>query len=165
MMQLSIIAALANQKVIGYHNRLPWHLPADLRHFKEITMGKPVIMGRRTFDSIGRPLPGRSNIIISRNSHFIAEGCLVVHSLAGALAQVTHVPEAMIIGGTEIFRQALPLAQKLYLTFIHADIKGDVFFPEWQTQEWQETARQDFETDDQNAYAYSFAILERKVNV
>lgn len=162
-MQLAIIAALAKQRVIGYQNKLPWHLPADLRHFKQLTLGKPVIMGRKTFESIGKPLPGRTNVIVSRNADYQAEGCRIAHSLTEALAQVSEAPEAMIIGGTEIFRQALPLAQKLYLTFIHADIKGDVFFPEWQSSEWQEIAREDFGSDDNNPYDYSFVTFARKV--
>lgn len=160
-MQVSIIAALANNRVIGYQNQLPWHLPADLKHFKELTMGKPIIMGRKTFESIGKPLPGRTNVVVSRNPAFEADGCIVVHSLEAALEKVSYVPEAMIIGGTEIFRQALPLAHTLYLTFIHADIAGDVFFPEWGANDWQEFKRQDFKADEKNGYEYSFVTLSR----
>lgn len=161
-MQIAIIAALANQRVIGYQNRLPWHLPADLKHFKALTLGKPVVMGRKTFESIGKPLPGRTNIVVSRNPDYKLEGCLTADSFMQALTLAEAVEEVMVIGGTEMFRQALPMAQTLYLTFIHADIEGDVFFPEWNAAEWYETERQDFAADAKNPYNYSFVTLRRQ---
>lgn len=162
-MQVAIIAALANQQVIGYQNQLPWHLPADLRHFKQLTLKKPIIMGRKTFESIGKPLPERTNIIISRNPAYQASGCLVAHSLAEALKLANTAEEVMVIGGTTIFEQALPLAQTLYLTYIHADIKGDVFFPPWNADDWQTIHTQYFNADEKNVYNYSFVTLTRKI--
>lgn len=161
-MQISIIAALANNRVIGYQNQLPWHLPADLRHFKELTLGKPIIMGRKTFESIGKPLPGRKNIVVTRDQGYQADGCVVAHSLPEALAQAGAASEVMIIGGTELFAQALPLAHCLYLTFIRADFTGDVFFPLWDAAEWEETERQDFGADEKNKYSYSFINYSRR---
>ncbi|CAM4371929.1 MAG: IS1595 family transposase ISSsu9 [Legionellaceae bacterium] len=162
-MSLSIIAALAKQNVIGYQNKLPWHLPADLRHFKELTRGKPIIMGRKTYESIGKPLPERLNIIITRDTSYKAEGCLIAHSFNEAIELTRDTAEIMVIGGTEIFRHALPLAQKLYLTFIDADIEGDVFFPQWSIDEWNELQRETFNPNEKNPYPYSFVTFERKI--
>ena len=161
-MKLSLIAAMADNRVIGHENRLPWHLPADLQHFKAITLGKPVLMGRKTWESIGRPLPGRTNIVITRDTGYVAEGCVVAHSLEEAVRAAGEAAEVMVIGGAQLYRQALPLADTLYLTLVHAEIRGDTRFPAWQPGEWRETARIDHEADDRNPHAYSFITLERQ---
>mgnify|MGYP001814615012 FL=1 len=161
-MKLSLIAAMAENRVIGHENRLPWHLPADLQHFKTITLGKPVLMGRKTWESIGRPLPGRTNIVITRDADYVAEGCVVAHSLEEAVRAAGEAAEVMVIGGAQLYRQALPLADTLYLTLVHAEIQGDTRFPAWQPGEWRETARSDHEADDRNPHAYSFITLERQ---
>jgi dihydrofolate reductase len=128
---VSLIAAMANNRVIGKENQMPWHLPADLGHFKTVTLGKPVIMGRKTYESIGRPLPGRRNIVISRNSDYKLEGCETAVSLEDAMAMVHEVEELMIIGGGHLYSQAMPLADRLYLTFIDLNVDGDTQFPEF----------------------------------
>lgn len=160
-MKLAAIVAMSQNRVIGQNNTLPWHLPADLKHFKEVTMGKPIIMGRKTFDSIGRALPGRTNIIITRNTDFHAEGCLVVHSIDEALNQCRNSEEAMIIGGAELFIATMPKVQRIYLTIIHEDFVGDVFFPKLDDNEWKEESREDFQPDAKNPYPYSFLTLQR----
>lgn len=159
-MSLSIIVAMADRNVIGVDNQLPWHLSADLKYFKAVTMGKPIIMGRKTFQSIGRPLPGRRNIVITRDPVWHAEGVEVVHSPADAVAAVQDVDEAMIIGGAEIYRATLPLVDKLYVTEVALEVTGDAFFPPIQQDEWRETAREEHEaTDGQPAFA--FVTLDR----
>jgi dihydrofolate reductase len=158
---LAIIAALSRNRVIGKDNQLPWRLPADLKHFKAATLGKPVIMGRKTFDSIGKPLPGRANIVVTRDTQFRADGIAVAHSLDDALAQAHAAPEIMLIGGAQLYAQALPRAQRLYLTLIDADFDGDAHFPDYDPTEWRETAREDHAPDENNPYRYSFLILER----
>jgi dihydrofolate reductase len=164
MLTLSLIAALARNRVIGRNNSMPWHLPADLKHFKTVTMGCPVIMGRKTYESIlaslGKPLPGRANIIVSRNPQFAAPGCSVVASLADALAACGDADEAFVIGGGEIYRQALPLAQRLYLTEIAADFDGDAYFPEIDKGAWRETARESFAAADAG-FGYAFVRYEK----
>ena len=127
-----MIAAMANNRVIGLDNKMPWHLPADLQHFKKVTTGKPVIMGRKTFESIGRPLPGRRNIIITRNSEYQAEGIETVTTPEAALELVVDVEEVMIIGGGNIYQQFLERTERLYLTFIDLDVEGDTQFPDYQ---------------------------------
>ena len=159
---LSIIAALSNNKVIGNDNQLPWHLPADLKHFKSITMGKPIIMGRKTYESIGKPLPGRDNIIISRDPDYQANGCQVFDSITTAINSQSQADEVMIIGGASIYEQALPLVQRMYLTLIHQNIEGDAFFPEWDQQEWSETERTDHKADDNTTFDYSFITMNKK---
>ena len=126
---ISIIVAAAQNGAIGSANRLPWHLPDDLKRFKALSLGKPIVMGRRTFDSIGRPLPGRTNIVVSRHAGLAIEGVLVVQSLDAALAAAGSVPEIVVIGGAEIFRQVLPRTDTIHLTRVHAHVSGDVFFP------------------------------------
>jgi dihydrofolate reductase len=158
---LAIIAALSRNRVIGKDNQLPWRLPADLKHFKAVTLGKPVIMGRKTFESIGKPLPGRANIVVSRDPHFHADGIAVAHSLDDALAQAHAAPEIMLIGGAQLYAQALPRAQRLYLTLIDTDIEGDAHFPDYDPSDWRETAREDHAADVNNPYPYSFVVLER----
>lgn len=149
---------------IGYKNRLPWYLSSDLKRFKKLTMNHHVIMGRKTFESIGKVLPGRTMIIISRNKSFEAEGCLVAHSLEGAiaLAQKEGEDEAFVIGGATIYRMALPRADRLYLTQVHAATKADVFFPEWDEGEWVEAQRIELPVDEKNQYPTTFRILNRK---
>jgi dihydrofolate reductase len=161
-MKLSLIAAMADNRVIGHENRLPWHLPADLQHFKAITLGKPVLMGRKTWESLGRPLPGRTNIVITRDAGYVAEGCVVAHSLEEAVRAAGEAAEIMVIGGAQLYRQALPLADTIYLTLVHAEFQGDTRFPDWQPKEWRETARIDHAADDRNPHAYSFITLERQ---
>lgn len=158
---LSIIAALSRNRVIGKDNQLPWRLPADLKHFKSVTLGKPVIMGRKTFESIGKPLPGRDNIVVTRDPKFHADGISVAHSLDDALAQAHDVPEIMLIGGAQLYAESLARAQRLYLTLIHADVDGDAHFPDYDPADWRETAREDHAADENNHYSYSFQILER----
>ncbi len=160
-MKLSLIVAMAANHVIGHDNRLPWHLPADLKHFRATTLGKPVLMGRRTWESIGRPLPGRTNIVITRNADYAAAGCVVVHSLDEALSAAGDAGEVMVIGGAELYRQALPQADTIYLTLVHGGFEGQTRFPDWQPDDWREIERIDHEPDDKNPHAYSFITLER----
>ena len=160
-MKISVIVAMADNGVIGNKNRLPWHLPADLKHFKATTMGKPIIMGRKTWESIGRPLPGRTNIVVTRDPDYVADGCVVVHGIDAALAAAADDDEVMVIGGAEFYRQVLPRASTLYLTLVHDSFEGDAFFPELDGREWRELTREDFEPDADNPHAYSFVELER----
>ena len=160
-MKISMIAAMAHQRIIGKDNSMPWHLPADFAWFKHCTLGKPIVMGRKTFESIGRPLPGRLNIVISRNPDFYAEGITVVSDMAAAKLAAGDAPELMIIGGGSIYQACLPIADRLYLTFIDADIDGgDTQFPEW-SDHWHRVESQYYDADDKNAYAMEFVILER----
>jgi len=160
-MKLSIVVAMGANRVIGHDNRLPWHLPADLKHFRQITMGKPILMGRRTWESIGRPLPGRICIVITRDTNYVAAGCLVVHSLDAALRAAQGHDEIMVIGGEQLYRQALPAADTLYLTLVQGDFPGDAFFPELDQAEWHEMERRHRPPDEKNAHACSFLRLER----
>lgn len=160
-MQIAIIAALANNNVIGNNNKLPWHLPADLKHFKEITLGKPIIMGRKTYESIGKALPGRRNIVITRDVNWQCADCEIYHSLREVLSAVKECDEVMVIGGAEIYQEVLPLADKMYLTFIHYDFIGDTYFPNWNPDEWQEIEHADYPADEKNPYPYSFVVLQR----
>lgn len=158
---ISLIVAVADNDVIGVNNDLPWRLPNDLQRFKALTLGKPIIMGRKTFASIGRPLPGRNNIVISREAGLHIEGCTVVNSLDAALQCATDAVEFMVIGGAEIYKQALPRAQRVYLTQVHATIDGDAAFPQLSGLEWREVFREPHLPDERHAHAYSFVILER----
>lgn len=161
-MNISIIAAVSQNNVIGIKNSLPWKLPADMKHFREITLGKPVIMGDKTFESIGRPLPKRINVVLSFNKNYNAPGCIVVHSVQEAMDVAKQEnKEIMIIGGASIYKQFLPLANKMYLTFIHADFEGDTYFPEYNKNEWKEINRIDHQIDEKNSYPYSFVELEK----
>ncbi len=161
MAKICLVAAMDQNRVIGYRNQLPWHMPADLRHFKSVTIGKPVLMGRRTFEAIGRPLPKRRNLIVTHNPGYQAQGGEVFHDLAAALAEVKAQAEVMVIGGGEIFAQCLSIAQTMYLTFIQHAFKGDAFFPAWNSSEWQEVSREEHSADADNPYPYSFVQLER----
>jgi dihydrofolate reductase len=163
-MILSIIVAMTPNRVIGANNRLLWRLPAELQYFKKTTWGKPIIMGRKTHESIGRALPGRRNIIISHNPYFQAEGCEILASLEAALTLVEDSEEVMVIGGAQIYAQALPRAQRLYLTRVHHEFAGDTYFPEWKASQWRELSREDRGADADNPHAVSFVILERVFN-
>jgi dihydrofolate reductase len=160
-MRIALIVAMAENRVIGRNNQLPWRIPADLRHFKALTLGKPVIMGRKTYESIGRPLPGRDNIVISADSGYQAEGCQVVHSVEQALEAAGSCEEAMIIGGANLYRQTLENADRLYLTLVKAEPEGDTWFPEIELQQWREIERQAHTADESNEYDYDFVVLER----
>ncbi len=161
-MIISLIVARSDNGVIGRDRKLPWRLPADLRHFKTTTMGKPVIMGRRTWESIGKPLPGRTNIVLTREPGYTTAGCLAAHSLDEGLELAGEAPEIMIIGGEAVYREALPKASRIYLTEVHATVEGDAFFPELDTDEWQETRRDEHAADETVAFDYSFVTLERR---
>ena len=161
-MRLSAIVAMSENQVIGKDNQLPWHLPADLAHFKKITMGKPILMGRKTFQSIGKVLPGRCNVIVTHDTAFQANGCVIANSIGTALAAVSYSDEAFVIGGALLFRQMLSRIQRLYLTLIHQDFEGDTFFPEINLSEWIEIQRIDHLADEKNRYAYSFITLDKQ---
>ena len=159
---LELVVAVAENDVIGRGNRLPWRLPADLRHFKNLTLGKPVLMGRRTYESIGKALPGRKNIVLSRSPGFSPGDCIVVKTLRDARLAAEDRPALMVIGGAEIYRQCLPEANRIHLTLIHAVIAdGDTVFTGWRGPQWSESSRERHEADDKNEYAYSFITLER----
>ncbi|WP_250656859.1 dihydrofolate reductase [Alkalimarinus coralli] len=167
-MKKSIIVAMAENRVIGRNNKLPWYLPNDLKYFKSVTMGKPVIMGRKTFESIGKPLPGRLNIVITRNADWSHPGVTVVHTIedafskAEATALIDGVDEVMIIGGDQIYQTALSLADRIYLTKVHAEVDGDAWFTDVDWDQWEESAREDFMAEDPNPYDYSFIVYDRK---
>lgn len=156
-----MIAAVAENGVIGRNNALPWHLPADLRHFRRLTLGRPVLLGRRNYESIGRPLAQRTNIVLTRRQGYRAPGCIVVHSLADALQAAEDAAEVFIAGGAVIYAQALAQAQRFYLTRVHADVPGDTVFPGIDWSQWREVARERHEADGAHPYAYSFITLER----
>ncbi len=160
-MILSIIVAIAKNHTIGKDNKLLWYLPNDLKHFKDVTTGHTVIMGRKTFDSVGKPLPRRRNIVVTRQAISI-EGCEVTPSIEAAIALCKAEDEVFIVGGAEIYRQAIPLTNRIYLTIIDQDFEGDTFFPELNPDEWQETDREDFEPDEKNKYKYAFITLVRR---
>ncbi len=158
---VSLIVAMDRGRLIGRDGDLPWHLPNDLQRFKAVTMGKPIIMGRRTHLSIGRVLPGRRNIVLSRDGDFVAPGCDCYVSLDAALASIDDADEAMVIGGATVYRVALPHAARLYLTEVEATLDGDVRFPELDRQAWREVASEAHGADERHAYAYCFRTLER----
>ncbi|MCL6269225.1 dihydrofolate reductase [Sansalvadorimonas sp. 2012CJ34-2] len=164
-MKIAMIAAVAENNAIGIDNKLPWYLPGDLRYFKAVTMGKPIIMGRKTFESLKRPLPGRTNIVMTRDESFYHEGVRVVRSLeeavslAESIAMIDGASEVMVIGGEQIYRQALPKAERLYLTKVSQSFAGDAFFPALEETEWQEKAREDHETDE--GLKYSYQVMDR----
>ncbi len=158
---MAIIAAVARNQVIGRGHALIWHLPADLAHFKRVTLGHPILMGRKTWASIGRSLPGRRNVVISRNADFIAAGAETATSLSDALRICTEAPEVFIIGGADIYSQAIPLAQQLWLTEVHAEPQGDVYFPAWDRDAFVEISRTPHPAQD-NLPAFDFVLYERK---
>jgi dihydrofolate reductase len=166
LIRLAVIVAAAENAVIGRNNALPWHLPEDLRYFKKVTMGKPIVMGRKTFESIGRPLPGRANIVITRNPGFQAEGVRVVASLEEALqlaeniAVIDGAQELVVIGGAEIYKAAIPRADRLYITEVHASVEGDACLPPIEWSDWQEVGRERYPAQHPNPYDYSFVVYE-----
>ncbi len=165
-MKISLIVAVSRNGVIGLNNQLPWHLPEDLKYFKSVTMGKPLIMGRKTFESIGRPLPGRTNIVITRDSSWSAEGVEVARTLQQAMTlgrlacARADVDEIMVIGGEQIYRLTLPGADRLYFTEVQADVEGDAFFPAIDPDQWQQVSEQLPEQTD--THPYRFLVLDRK---
>lgn len=166
-MHIALIWAMARNGVIGRDNKLPWYLPEDLKYFKRVTTGKPVIMGRKTYDSIGRPLPNRTNIVVTRDANLTLEGVKVVTSLDDALdiaraeSVISDVDEVIVMGGAEIYAQALPHADRLYVTLVHAEVEGDAVFPPIDLGAYQELAREDFNAEGPNPYDYSFVVYER----
>lgn len=167
-MKISMIAAMSKNRVIGKENSLPWHLPNDLRFFKESTTGKPIVMGRKTFESIGRPLPGRKNIVVTSDPEWHKEGVETVRNLTTALqiasrhAEDTDVSEVMVIGGAQIYKQVLPLSDRLYLTLVDTEIEGDAFFPEFPKNEWNLVSEEPHSACARNPYDYRFQIFDRK---
>ena len=161
-MKLTLIAALADNRVIGRGGTLPWHLPDDLRRFKSLTMGRPMLMGRRTFESIGRALPGRRNLVLTRGPAAFPPGVEAVATLAAALATCAGAEELCVIGGAEVYRQALPMATRLEITRVHAAIDGDVFFPEYDAKQWREVARVEHAADARHAWPMTFVTLLRR---
>ncbi len=159
---VSIIVALSENNVVGVRNELPWKLSADLKRLKSLTMGHHIIMGRKTWESLGRPLPGRVNVVITHDRHYKAEGAIVVNSLNEAIQVASDDTEAFVFGGGIIFREALPLVRRIYMTKVHATIEGDTHFPVLNMNEWKETSREEFKADEKNQYDYSFVTLERK---
>jgi len=158
---IALIAALSDNQVIGQDNRLPWNLPADLQHFKSVTLDKPIIMGRRTWESLPGLLPRRRHILLTGDRNYRAAGCILVHSIEEALEAAGDAPEVMVIGGQTLYQQMLPLADRLYLTRVHTVVQGDAFFPGFATAEWREVAREDHRADARNPFDYSFITLER----
>ena len=159
---ISLIVAASANNVIGVRGELPWRLPADLKRFKAITMGKPIVMGRLTWESIGRPLPGRHNIVISRQPGLVAEGCTVVGSPEAAIEAAGDAPELMVIGGGHIYAEFLTLADCIYLTRVHAEVAGDAFFPEFDESAWDVLEREAHEGDDEGAPPHTFLTLKRR---
>ena len=153
-MALSLIVALANNRVIGINNTLPWHLPEDLKRFRALTTGHHIIMGRKTYDSLGRLLPNRTTVIVTRNPNFQVQGALIAHSLEQALALCQDDDEAFLIGGAELYQAGLNLAQKMYLTAIDLEVAGDAYFPEWDTRQWQQTASEAHTSAEGLPYSY-----------
>jgi dihydrofolate reductase len=159
---LSAVVAMSENRVIGKDNKLPWHMPADLAHFKKITLGKPIIMGRKTYESIGRPLPGRRNLILTRDKSWVMAGCEVFHSVDAVLAALEG-HDASVIGGAEIFSAFMPSIEKLYLTVIHFQCEGDAFLPALDLQKWQITSKETHAADAANPYAYTFFAYQKHI--
>ncbi len=159
--RLSLVAAMARNRIIGRNGSLPWRLPADMRHFVRLTRGKPVISGRRSFQDIGKPLPGRHNIVLTRDPLFTAPGCTVVHDVESAIRAAGAVEEIMVIGGEVVYRRFLPLAHRLHLTVVEADIEGDTHFPEFDQAAWRESAREVRPADADNPHALTFLQYDR----
>ena len=160
-MKVAIIVAMDKQGLIGRDNDLPWKLSADLKYFRRVTMGKPLVMGRNTHESIGRPLPGRKNIIVTSNTDYHVEGCTVVQSLEQALLACDDAEEVMVMGGASLYEQLLPQADRGYLTHVNVELEGDTWFPQWNKDQWQEISREDHEADEKNQYPYSFVVYDR----
>ena len=167
-MNLAVICAMSENRIIGRSNELPWHLPGDLKYFKQTTLGSPIIMGRKTWESLGRPLPGRSNIVVSRNNQLTIEQVQTADSLTGAikLAREVAVPdnvsEVFVIGGAELYKEAFPLADRLYLTRVHAEVEGDTYLEGFKEKDWIEISRETFNAADHEGHNYSICILEKR---
>ena len=161
-MIISIIAAMDRNRLIGNNNQLPWHLPADLAHFKKVTLNKPILMGRKTYESIGRPLPGRENIVLTRTEDLQIEGVTVVNSLEAVIDGLSESAELMVIGGSTIYEWILPRAQRMYLSYVDGDFKGDAWFPEFDEVQWEIIESVQQEPDEKNRYACRFVTYERK---
>lgn len=159
--RFSIIAAMAQNRVIGIRNALPWRLSADLAHFKSLTMGHHILMGRKTFESLGKPLPGRVSVVITRDPGFLAPGCIVVHSLEAAMRACGGDEEAFFIGGADLYRQAMAYADRIYLTEVKSCAEGDAWFPEFNAALWHETSRVSRLADEKNQFDYDFVVYER----
>ena len=159
---VSQVVAMARDGVIGLDNAMPWHLPDDLKRFKALTMGKPMLMGRKTFEAIGKPLPGRTSLVLTRDLAWQAAGVTVVHSVDEALKLAALAPELCVVGGAEIYKLTLPATDRIYLTRIHASIAGDTVFPALDTSQWRETERVEHPADDRHAYPMTFSTLERR---
>lgn len=160
-MKTAFVVAMDEKGLIGRDNDLPWRLSADLQYFRRITMGKPILMGRKTHESIGRALPGRQNIVVSSLADYQAEGCDVVDSIKAALELAADADEVMVIGGSSLFKQMFDIADKLYLTRVHAKLEGDTWFPQWDKTQWQLISQESHPADDKNDYAYSFEVYQR----
>jgi dihydrofolate reductase len=166
-MIIALIVAASENNAIGHNNQLPWHLPGDLQYFKAMTIGKPVIMGRKTFESIGKPLPGRDNIVISRQKDYSAEGIKLVSSLDEAIILgesinlINGAEEVMVIGGAQIYAEALDLADRVYLTRVHGQVEGDAYFPALDATSWRETGREDILAKEPNPFNFSYLVLDR----
>ena len=161
-MQISIIVAMGKNQVIGKDGAFPWNISSDLKNFKKITMGKPILMGRKTHESIGKPLPGRENIILTKNRNYFSEGCVVKNTLDEVWLYCKKNSEVMVMGGETLYSQTLDKAEKMYITEVMASIDGDIFFPEYDRSHWVEISRNSFSADENNEYDYSFTVLERK---
>lgn len=156
-----MIAAMANNRAIGIENRMPWHLPADLQHFKRLTLGKPIVMGRKTWESLPGLLPQRPHVVVTRDKDYAAKGATVVHSIDEVMGVVGDVPELMVVGGAHFYQQMLPLAERLYLTEVDVEIEGDTFFPEFDRGEWREVNREPHASDEKNPFDYTYVTYER----
>ncbi|ORU92479.1 MAG: dihydrofolate reductase [Cycloclasticus sp. symbiont of Bathymodiolus heckerae] len=161
---ISMIVAMAENNAIGKDNDLLWHLPDDFKHFKATTMGKPILMGRKTYDSIGKPLPGRENIVVTRDANFTVEGVTIVNSIDAALTASEHYDEVMVIGGASFYEQMLPVAQRLYITLVHTSFEADAFFPEVDLDKWKIIKQSKHAADERHAYSFSFITYERREN-
>jgi dihydrofolate reductase len=159
--RVSVIAALARNRVIGIENRLPWRLPEDLAHFKALTLNHPILMGRKTFESLGRPLPGRTNIVITRNPDYRPEGCLVAASIPAAIALCMDADEIFFIGGADLYAQAIPFADRLYLTEVDIEVDGDAWFPNYDRSAFREVARESHRGEKGDALGFDFVVYER----
>lgn len=158
---ISLIVAASTNNVIGNDGELPWRLSDDLKRFKAVTMGKPIVMGRKTFESIGRPLPGRQNIVITRQGNYVANGCDVVQSMEQAVDVAGGADEIMVIGGSEIYAAFLPIADRIYLTRVHTEVEGDAFFPSLDETVWRDSASENYEADESNDYACTVSLFSR----
>lgn len=160
--KVSLIWAMAENRVIGRDNKLPWRLSADLKHFKALTLRKPILMGRKTWESLPGLLPNRPHVVVTHDKSYQAPGCSVVHSVDEALATVSDAQEVMVVGGAALYGQMFPYAQRLYMTLVHADVVGDAYFPEFSLSQWREVERERHPADEKNNFPYSFITLYRK---